>query len=293
MTFKSQRRYSVALPASLVSDTPHLREKTAKIGLIARACSIFGVSEIVLYRDDLERDQADDLRLCQEILGFIETPQYLRKHIFGLRPSLKFAGILPPLQIPSHNVPSSLGQSRVGDFRDGVVLAKHGDTLVVDVGLNHTLECPGDLPVGARITIQLTEVDKKLQGRLLSNSRTATESAVPGYWGFKTAVAKSTLGKIAQSGEFNVTIGTSRYGTPIERVWAGLAASLISAKSVLLAFGSPKFGLKDVLRQEHTAPEKAFTYFINTMGGQEVSTVRTEEAVLSTLAILNLAQNLR
>ena len=46
---------SVAIPASLISDTPHLREKTAKLGVLARACSIFGVNEIVIYLDDERR----------------------------------------------------------------------------------------------------------------------------------------------------------------------------------------------------------------------------------------------
>ena len=41
--------FSIAIPSSLVSDTPHLREKTAKIGLIGRSAAIFRVEEIVVY----------------------------------------------------------------------------------------------------------------------------------------------------------------------------------------------------------------------------------------------------
>ncbi|MGA8855782.1 MAG: putative RNA uridine N3 methyltransferase, partial [Candidatus Bathyarchaeia archaeon] len=90
----------VAIPASLVADTPHLREKTAKLGTIARACAIFGTHEIILYSDGAQQERGEDMQLCEQILGFIETPQYLRKRLFGLSPSLKYAGILPPLQIP-------------------------------------------------------------------------------------------------------------------------------------------------------------------------------------------------
>ena len=64
-------RTSVALPASIVSDTPHLREKTAKLGNIARSCSIFGVDQIIIYGDDPSQDQKQDLDTCTEILQFL------------------------------------------------------------------------------------------------------------------------------------------------------------------------------------------------------------------------------
>ena len=84
------RKLSVAVPASVISDIPHLREKTGRLGAIARACSIFGVNEIILYPDDAGRDQKADLELCGEILNFLETPQYLRKRLFRLSPNLRF-----------------------------------------------------------------------------------------------------------------------------------------------------------------------------------------------------------
>ncbi len=118
------KRFSVAIPASVVSDTPHLREKTAKLGAIARACSIFGVTEIILYPDDPHSDQGADLQFCSDILGYIETPQYLRRRLFKLSPTFQFTGILPPLQTPPHNVPSSASQLKVGDLRDGVVVGR-------------------------------------------------------------------------------------------------------------------------------------------------------------------------
>ena len=42
-----KKKLSIAIPASVVSDTPHLREKTSKIGLVGRAVAIFRVDEIV------------------------------------------------------------------------------------------------------------------------------------------------------------------------------------------------------------------------------------------------------
>lgn len=156
----------VAVPASLVSDTPHLREKTAKLGSIARICAIFGISEIVLYPDDPKRNQEQELDFCQRILSFAETPQYLRKRIFGLHPSLKFTGILPPLQSPNHNVPAEIGKCKVGDFRDGVVVGEGKSELDVDVGLGRTIKCSGSIPVGSRVTVRITTLLDKDWKRL-------------------------------------------------------------------------------------------------------------------------------
>src|SRR2546428_10963043 len=42
---------SVALPASLTLDIPHLREKTARLGFVSRALATFRVEEAIIYRD--------------------------------------------------------------------------------------------------------------------------------------------------------------------------------------------------------------------------------------------------
>ncbi len=44
-------KLTVAIPASVISDIPHLREKTAKVGLIGRAAAIFRVREIIVFPD--------------------------------------------------------------------------------------------------------------------------------------------------------------------------------------------------------------------------------------------------
>ena len=180
---------SVAIPASLVADTPHLREKTAKLGTVARACAIFGVREVILYPDDLRRDRPEDMQLCAELMSFIETPQYLRKRLFKLSPSLKFAGILPPLQIPSHDVPRSIRDCRQGDLREGVVVAQRGETLAVDIGLERTLECRGEIPVGTRITVRLSTIEKSLIGEIVDPSKISISqpNMKPIYWGYHVA----------------------------------------------------------------------------------------------------------
>jgi predicted SPOUT superfamily RNA methylase MTH1 len=271
----------VAIPASLVADTPHLREKTAKLGIVARACSIFGVREIILYPDDVSHDRPEDMQLCAQLLSFIETPQYLRKRLFGLNSSLKFAGILPPLQIPSHDVPRLIRDCKQGDLRDGAVVAQHGETLDVDVGLERTLECRGESPVGARISVRLTSVEKSLVGEIVDPTKISI------YWGYRVRQAKFSLGTLLKKEKFDLTIGTSRYGTNVLDVWTKISSSIRNVESVLVAFGSPRLGLTEILSQEGKTPGNVFDFFINTVPAQNVATVRTEEAILISLALLN------
>jgi predicted SPOUT superfamily RNA methylase MTH1 len=283
------KKLTVAIPASLVSDTPHLREKTAKLGIIARSCAIFGVEEVMIYTDDMRRSQQEDINLCAQVLNFIETPQYLRKRMFKLSPELRFTGILPPLQTPHHNVPTSLRQCKVGDTREGIIVGRHANSVLVDVGLERTIQCLGELQLGSRVTVRLRSLEGKPTGEIVNASKQwlSRASNKTEYWGYRVRKMRS-LGKLLRDGDFNLKIGTSRYGTSILNVWSRLNVSIGAAESLLVAFGSPSMGLREILEQEHQVPEDLFDYFINTLPNQDVATVRTEEAVLVTLGLLNV-----
>src|SRR5208283_2335956 len=114
-----KKKLAIAIPASVISDTPHLREKTSKIGLIGRAAAIFNVDEIIVYPDNPKTDQQRDLDFISLLLCYLETPQYLRKSLFKLEPSLQFAGILPPLRTPHHPVSGKTRDLKVGEYREG------------------------------------------------------------------------------------------------------------------------------------------------------------------------------
>ena len=276
------RRLSVAFPASVISDVPHLREKTGKLGAIARACSIFGVDEVLLYADDAARDQRADLQLCVEILRFIETPQYLRKRLFRLSSNLKFTGVLPPLHTPPHDAPRRFADCKVGDVRDGVVVSNQRGRLMIDVGVEEQFECDGDLPAGTRATFRIVRLGKDPRCEVVDRS------TISGYWGYRVSQVKSPLPALIGEGNFDLKIGTSRYGASIREAWSSIANAMKGARSILLAFGSPRMGLREILKLEGRSPEDLFDYFVNTAPDQNVSTVRTEEALLLSLGVLNL-----
>jgi len=126
---------AIAIPASVVSDTPHLREKTSKIGMIGRAAAIFRVSEIIVYPDNPKLNQTADLDLVATLLSYMETPQYLRKRLFKLKPELQYAGILPPLRTPHHPLNRRAADLRVDEYREGATLSSSKEGTLVDVGV--------------------------------------------------------------------------------------------------------------------------------------------------------------
>ena len=173
-----RKRLVIAVPASVISDVPHLREKTAKVGLIGRAAAIFKVDEIVVYRDDPRMEQTEDLELVGILLSYLETPQYLRKRLFTLEPRLQYAGILPPLRTPHHPSSGKTEDLRVGDYREGVVLSSVKEGLLVDVGVKEpALLREANHAVGERLTLQVVKAVGWVE------VQAADRSDVPDYWG--------------------------------------------------------------------------------------------------------------
>lgn len=60
---------------------------------------------------------------------------------------------------------------------------------------------------------------------------------------------------------------------------------------VLIAFGSLKTGLRDILQREGKKPEDVFDVYGNMIPNQETLTVRTEEAVAFSLSTINIMRS--
>ena len=202
-----KKKLAIAIPASIISDTPHLREKTSKIGLIGRAAAIFRVDEIIVYPDNPKANQARDLDFIALLLNYLETPQYLRKRLFKLEPSLQFAGILPPLRTPHHPVSGKTRDLKVGEYREGLVLSKAKEGLLVDIGVEQpALLRETQYAVGDRLTLQIVNVGGRIE------VQTANRDDIPVYWGYRVRVEKRTFGQLVTDDEFDLTIATARLG---------------------------------------------------------------------------------
>ena len=277
-----EKRISIAIPASVVSDTPHLREKTSKIGLIGRAAAIFRVGEIIIYQDNLKIDQTAEMNLIALLLSYMETPQYLRKRLFKIQPELQFAGILPPLRTPHHPLDKQMKQLKVGEYREGITLSKTGESMLVDIGVEQpALIRDKQIPVNKRVTVKITRIERQIEAEL------ANQEDITTYWGYSIAEEKSSLGKLVKNKRFDLTIATSKYGHPFARVAEEIAGRWRDAGNILIVFGAPTRGLNEIARQEGLSLNDTFDYVVNTIPLQGTETARTEEALIATLAILN------
>ena len=113
-------KLSVAIPESALSDDSLKIDKTRKISVLARACSIFKIETIYVYQDG---NNKQDGSLLVMILKYLETPQFLRRRLFPKMNDLKFAGVLQPLKIPSHITPANSKKINRGDVREGIVVS--------------------------------------------------------------------------------------------------------------------------------------------------------------------------
>ena len=263
------RRLAVAFPDTVLEEKASLREKSWKLGLIARACAIYGVDEVEVFRDGRGRGESD---LIEIVLRFLETPQYLRRRLFPLSADLQFAGLLPPLRIPSHKPRVPLDRLRAGDVREGVV----DEDGSVDVGLDARVSVGGRLPPGSRATVRISGKDP-LAGVVVNREETGE------YWGY--VVRRRSAEEVFKDPKYDVKVATSRKGEPLHSRIVKFRESVAASRGVKLVFGSPARGLFEIVGGE--VLEQA-DFVLNLFVEQEVETVRTEEAIFAGLNLVNV-----
>jgi predicted SPOUT superfamily RNA methylase MTH1 len=280
---RRDRKLAVAIPVSIVSDIPHLREKTLKIGLIGRAAAIFRVTEIIVFPDNLGTNQKRDNNLIVTLLSYMETPQYLRKRLFKLKPELRYAGILPPLRTPHHPLEKRAKKLKIGEYREGATLSVTEYGSLVDIGVERPLLIPDKkLPVNKRVTIKITKLGKHPRVTL------ANREEIKAYWGYTVASSKVSFGQLTKSRAYDLVVATSKNGTPLTQVTDELAERWKKSRRVLVAFGAPTQGLQEIVAQENLRLDDVADFTVNTIPDQGTETVRTEEALFASLALLNM-----
>jgi len=278
-----KKKLSIAIPASAIADTPHLREKTAKVGLIGRTAAIFRVDQIIVYPDGHGVDQRRDLDFIALLLNYLETPQYLRKRLFKLEADLEFAGILPPLRTPHHPISGKTKHLKVGEYRDGVVLSETKEGLIVEIGVQQpALLRQKGFAVGNRLTLQVLNIGKQVE------VQAANREDVPQYWGYNVQLTNRSFGQMVQTGDFDLKIATARIGDSFIDVVNRIGEKWSSSQSVLVAFGAPSRGLHEIVQDERLKLGEIVDFIVNTVPNQGTATVRMEEALLASLAILNV-----
>lgn len=290
---------SIAVPGSILENaqSPELRSYLA--GQIARAACIFQIDEIVIFDDyadeaNTEKSTLEDdtglvsarkscTQLCR-ILQYLECPQYLRKYLFPIHPDLKYCGILNPLQAPHH-----LGPKEEFTYREGVVVnkpVKNDKGSYVNIGLLKEARVDKLLTAGLRCTVKLLpqEGSKKLKGIVVPPATPRKETGT--YWGYSVRIATSISKVFSQcpyKEGYDLTIGTSDKGNSVDNF------ECPSFKHMIILFGGLQ-GLEAALENdpvlETEDPNILFDYYLNTLPDQGSKTIRTEEAILVSLAAL-------
>ncbi|PSQ48170.1 hypothetical protein BRD19_07445 [Halobacteriales archaeon SW_7_65_23] len=280
---------SVLVPSSLAREAEDKREATRKLGYVARAATIFRVDRLTVFPDDAGETQYGD-GFVETVLRYAATPPYLRKAVWAKRDELEFAGVLPPLRVRSQTGSGSEGS---GSLRQGIVTEVGADGHVrVNCGLQHPISLPVpsgvDVPgEGERVTVRVSSREP-VRAKLV-------DVPPPGY-----AVDAADLDTALDRDDAGLAIATSRHGQPLRpsRLDELAPASRVGGKRALtVAFGAPERGLPAMLGIDPAAvggddhgETGRFDLWLDTVPNQGSEVVRTEEAVIATLACLNLME---
>lgn len=274
---------TVVIPASILAVEQSLYEKTIILGFLARALAIFRVDEVVIFVDSECR--GEDVEVIKDVMNYMLTPPYIKKKLICRKETLRYAGVLPPLNIPTH--PTSDEGLGVVPIREGVVVKVRGRYVKVDVGLKEDVvaEVPKDVTdkvevrVGAKVLVKIVE-KAPLKGTIV------TERDVPWYLGFKVTTVYEVDNIIKMLGDPEVLgVMTSKYGDDVSKLLSMYSKGL---KTIILMFGNYRKDFNELVGSEAShILGNVVKVSINTIPYQGVRSVRTVEAVYATLALIN------
>jgi hypothetical protein len=251
--------------------------------MVGRAAAIFGVDSIIVFRDTPQKDQHRELDLIATVLSYMETPQYLRKRLFTLRPELKYAGVLPPLRTPHHPLENRAKDLADGEFREAATTAHTKDGTLADVGVEQlALIRNKRLSLNTRVTVRISKEKERLEAEL------ADRDTVPKYWGYRVVSSDLTIGSLLKQRRFDLVIATSKRGRPFSEEEQNVLSRWKASRRILVAFGAPTRGLYEIAQPENLDLDNSADFVINMFPRQEVETVRTEEAVFVILGLLSM-----
>ncbi|KAF9108801.1 hypothetical protein BGX27_008232 [Mortierella sp. AM989] len=274
-----------------------------------------GLSKENLGKDDY-LPKSDPNLFMGRVLQYLETPLYLRKLLFPMHRDLKFAGLLNPLDPPHH-----VHLDERSQYREGVVVrARDQNYSIVNCGMRKEVLIDRLVPTGSRVTVRIHGADKDKK-KLDKNSKTqmaitAMEASLSDdkallqkyfmgtvvspktpreesgyYWGYQVRLADAISKVFTESpfpNGYDLTIGTSDKGKHIS---PDVTSSIPNFSHALIVFGGAT-GIETAveadedLKCDSDEAKDMFDFWLNTCPSQGSRVVRTEEALLITLAAL-------
>ncbi|XP_028274499.1 putative methyltransferase C9orf114 homolog [Parambassis ranga] len=288
---------SVALPGSVLDNAQSAELRTYLAGQIARACVVFCVDEIVVFDEqgeDVKSVEGDFKGVGKKghaciqlarILQYLECPQYLRKCFFPMHQDLQYAGLLNPLDSPHH-----MRIDEESEYREGIVLdrpSKEKKGSLVNCGMRKEVRIDKQLQAGLRVTVKLNKTQNQTENKVCKGVVVAphvprSEGGL--YWGYTVRLASCLSSVFTESPYkegYDLTIGTSERGSNMDQ------ATLSPFKHLLIVFGGLQ-GLEASVDADQNLdvadPSVLFDLYLNTCPAQGSRTIRTEEAILISMA---------
>ncbi|OII75020.1 uncharacterized protein cubi_03130 [Cryptosporidium ubiquitum] len=257
-------------------------------------------------------------------LKYLETPQYLRKSLFKFDNDFKFAGLQNPIDAPHHMRISEWLPYRQGVivpapklFKGPILPENKNKGSWVNCGLPVEAWIDTKIENNTKVTIKMSKESENLHkklcsdfkkfgrypeiksyfvGKLVDDSAPYSKKGI--YWGYKVRPANSLKSVFSDSeyeGGYDLKIGTSERGEPIDKNFRLFSKNQNSKsqsfRHILIVFGGLG-GLEDVLSDPQCSldkvkdPSSLFDMYINICPEQRSRTIRTEEALGLTLALL-------
>jgi len=266
-------------PSSNLSIYPTLKDKTEIAGAIARILAVYRVDSIVVFKD--KESTQEDYELLKIILSYLTIPPYLRKRIVPLIPELKYVGVLPPLNIATHNPEGK--EPNVGDIREGVITTSWGYTGKAYIGYKEQCKVSAstELRPGTRVLVRITS-RKPLRGEVVDPDKLNL------YIGYRVLSASSADELISILNKLNgLIVLTTKEGMPYNdiKLRRALVSEIVKLGGLILLLGNPKHDFNELA--EGVLKEINVRFRINFIPHQGVYSVRTIEALAAVLAQLN------
>lgn len=264
----------VALPTSILVVEHGRALRSIRIHQIARWSSIFGAHEVIFYKEPTttNRDFREHKTLIEDHWRYFFTPPYLRKQLIPLTPTLKYVGLLPPIRLEIFNVNK---RPRVGEIRLGYVYMDNDGTLKALIGDTLPYTVIGECKEAGEIRTLVVKSTEK---------RTVECVNKYVYTGPRLSFANSlreVLERYRKKSRYIIVTDRTGEVPTYEQV------KILRGSDVTILFGGPKHDLFEIAKQEGFDLKEHADYVWNTIPLQKVVTVRTEEALIITLGVIN------
>jgi len=272
---KRKKKIVTLIPSSVLSVDSSLLEKTYKAGYLSRTLALYRIDEVIIYSD--ANSTNFDAKFLELILKYQVTPPHIKKKLFKKSRLLRYAGLLPPVRLPNHDPPK---EARVGYVLDGIIENCREGICHVFLGKlsEGILRIDGNISEGKIVTVKI----HKIAGDKIYLKKSDWKDIYTGYKVRRSKRVEEITLRLSRDGY--LVIGTSRLGSCITKDLINeIESKLTKKKGIALVIGGPYKGI-DINKG-------TYDYVLNTVINQGTITVRSEEALISTLSILNLFTN--